>query len=91
MYLEGGKLRIADTVELPKIEVVFIQIKRHNFSLSIRCLRTLSFWQMDAVVAEERPKWAGRDSNPRPFGYQPNALAKLSYWPTQQIHITSII
>ena len=29
-------------------------------------------------------RWAGRDSNPRPFGYQPNALAKLSYWPVHK-------
>ena len=26
-------------------------------------------------------KWAGRDLNSRPFGYQPNAQAKLSYRP----------
>jgi hypothetical protein len=26
-------------------------------------------------------KWAGRDLNSRPFGYQPNAPAKLSYRP----------
>jgi hypothetical protein len=28
--------------------------------------------------------WAGRDLNSRPFGYQPNAQAKLSYRPTER-------
>ena len=35
------------------------------------------------------PKWAGRDLNSRPFGYQPNAPAKLSYRPLSLITIIS--
>ena len=27
-------------------------------------------------------EWAGRDSNSRPSGYQPDALTRLSYRPT---------
>jgi GNAT superfamily N-acetyltransferase len=30
---------------------------------------------------QENTWWAGRDLNSRPFGYQPNALAKLSHRP----------
>ena len=30
---------------------------------------------------KRRDWWAGRDLNSRPFGYQPNALAKLSHRP----------
>ena len=29
--------------------------------------------------------WAGRDLNSRPFGYQPNALAKLSHRPASNL------
>jgi hypothetical protein len=35
----------------------------------------------EAKMTERIPKWAGRDLDSRPFGYQPNALTKLSYRP----------
>ena len=43
------------------------------------------------VVWWEIEKWAGRELNSRPFGYQPNALTKLSYRPAQNLHERAFI
>jgi hypothetical protein len=54
---------------------------RSSRDVNILCLLLLACLKPTPDFTGGTEKWAGRDLDSRPFGYQPNALTMLSYRP----------